>query len=311
MRRSQGMSGVVENYKAHILAVDDERLNLEIMSEYIEDVGCACELAVDGEEAWLKLVNSPQAFDVILLDRMMPNLDGIAFLQRVKEHPSLYSVPVIMQSACALKSDVIEGLRSGAFSYISKPFRAESLLSVINAAIYERIYFKKLQHSLQNSEDSGFVGDESFRCRNLSDAFQLSVAIAKLCPKPEKTVLGIYGLLVNGIEHGNLGINYNEKTALMVQDTWLEEIERRLALPENQDKAVDVSLVRDGSSLNIHIRDQGAGFDWVKYLDFTFETRVEYFGRGTVLSKSFCFDRLEYLGAGNEVRLVVEECFSH
>ena len=295
--------------KPHLLAVDDEEINLEIMSEYLEDADYSYELASSGEEAWNKLVYAPNAFDVILLDRMMPHLDGIELLQRIRKHPDLYSVPVVLQSACALTEDVLEGLKAGASYYISKPYHAEELLAVIKAALNERYNFKKLQDALLEVGETGFTGEEHFKCHDLQDAFQLAINIAKLCEDSEKVAVGIYELLVNAIEHGNLGIHYNEKTSLLLAETWGEEIQRRLQLPHNQDKYVDVLLQRENSTLKVCIKDQGEGFDWVKYLDCVFDPEAGRLGRGVAISRSLHFDKLEYVGRGNEVLVVVEHCF--
>ena len=73
---------------AHVLVVDDEELNLEILLEYFDgEPGFTLETAADGEIAWDLLQDPTKSFDLILLDRMMPRLDGVGLLRRIKAEP--------------------------------------------------------------------------------------------------------------------------------------------------------------------------------------------------------------------------------
>ena len=79
---------------ATVLVVDDEPFNLEIIQEYLDDEGYMLFTAEDGDDAWQKLEAEPDKFDVILLDRMMPRLDGMEVLAKMKAHRKLKSIPV-------------------------------------------------------------------------------------------------------------------------------------------------------------------------------------------------------------------------
>ena len=69
----------------------------------------------------------PKRFDAILLDRMMPDMDGIEILRRVKSRPEMMEVPVIMQTGMSGDGDILDGLRAGAYYYLTKPFSADTL----------------------------------------------------------------------------------------------------------------------------------------------------------------------------------------
>jgi len=112
-----------------ILIVDDEEFNVDIIMDYLEDGGYNLETAYDGSEAWEKLQAEPEYFDVILLDRMMPNMNGMEVLLKIKEHPVLKTLPVILQTALAAKNEVLEGMQAGAYYYLTKPFE-EAMLQV-------------------------------------------------------------------------------------------------------------------------------------------------------------------------------------
>ena len=82
--------------ETRILLVDDEMLNLEILEAYFEDQPGVTTVTADcGEAAWAQLTAPDNRFDLILLDRMMPGLDGIGLLQRMKGEPRLAGIPVI------------------------------------------------------------------------------------------------------------------------------------------------------------------------------------------------------------------------
>lgn len=100
-----------------ILLVDDEPLMIKGLKYSLEQEGFETDSAADGEEALSKFFAGH--FDFILLDVMLPKLDGIAVCQRIREHSS---VPIIMLTAKGEQIDKILGLEYGADDYITKPF---------------------------------------------------------------------------------------------------------------------------------------------------------------------------------------------
>ena len=86
-----------------ILIVDDEELNRIIIEEYLDGEDFIIEMAEDGESAWTTLEANPDKYDVVLLDRMMPGISGIEVLSRIKAHPILESIPVILQNSASIQ----------------------------------------------------------------------------------------------------------------------------------------------------------------------------------------------------------------
>ena len=89
----------------------------------------------------------------------------------------------------------------------------------------------------------------------------MSALLSSACPEPRKIVVGLWELILNGIEHGNLGISYAEKSQLNQDNQWTAEIERRLSLSENKTKSVEILMNRDNRDIEFIIKDQGDGFD--------------------------------------------------
>ena len=100
---------------ATVLVVDDDETNRMIVAEFLAGHGYCLEEAEDGEQAWQLLSALPERFDAVLLDRMMPGIDGIEVLRQLKSHPQAARIPVILQTAAAAPDQVLEGLREGAF----------------------------------------------------------------------------------------------------------------------------------------------------------------------------------------------------
>ena len=115
--------------------------------------------------------------------------------------------------------------------------------------------------------------------------------------------IGIRELLVNAVEHGNLGITFEEKSELLKFGRWQEEIETRLSSEENRGKFAAVELRRNNGSFAVTIRDQGAGFDWQGYLESEERPSTLLHGRGVDLAMNAGFETVEYRGTGNEVCL--------
>src|SRR5262245_19924020 len=116
-----------------VLVVDDNEDNLKIIQEILRTRGFTVRLARDGASA-LKSLEEERP-DVILLDVMMPEMDGIEVLDRIRAHPQLGSLPVILVTAKGQDEDVLAGYKTGADYYITKPFTARQLLHGIGLVL--------------------------------------------------------------------------------------------------------------------------------------------------------------------------------
>ena len=295
-------SPVIGSDAARILLVDDEPLNLEILAEHLDSPAYRTEQAENGLVAWQLLDADPDRFDAVLLDRMMPVMSGMELLTRLRADPRFAALPIIMQTAAAGKEQVAEGLRNGAYYYLTKPFESEILLAIVEAALDQR----RNRLTLTDERfDPGAIVEGEFRFRTLGEARRMASFLARACPQPEQTVLGLTELMVNAVEHGNLGISYRDKSALNEKGNWRDEVERRLALPENAARYASVRLRRDAAALRFTIIDRGAGFDWQRYLEMSPERAFDSHGRGIALSRMLSFSSLEYSGGGNTVTATV------
>lgn len=289
-----------------VLIADDEPINVDLLLEYLKDTGYSIDTAQDGQSAWEMLEADPDRYGVVILDRMMPRMDGIKVLERIKQHPVLRSLPVILQTALTAREEMIEGLRAGAYYYLTKPFDREMLLSVLSTAVEDRMRYRRaLEDSDLASRTFGLMREAVYSFRTLGSARDLATVLASAFPEPRRVVIGLSELLINAVEHGNLGIGYVEKSRLREEERWEQEIERRLADKRNADKLVSVRYQRDADCIRVSIQDQGDGFDWHKYLQMDPSRAFDTHGRGIAMACQISFDRVEYRGRGNEVEVTV------
>lgn len=283
-----------------ILSVDDEPINLAIIGECLGDDGYEIDEAEDGEAAW-SLIQANR-YNLIILDRMMPKLDGMALLRRLKADPAYKTLPVIMQTAAATQNEVREGLEAGAHYYLTKPYDPEALRILVSTILKDRGEREEISHvssALHNSLTLLRHGE--FEFSTLAEAHDLAAALSSLCQEADSASVGLIELLVNAVEHGNLGISYKEKAELRKSFSWDEEIARRLSESPYAERRARISMRHHGDTLEFTVSDEGEGFDWQPYMDFDPERAFDLNGRGIAMANKFSFSSLEYQGKGNIV----------
>jgi len=295
---------------AVILVVDDEPLNLDIIEEYLTGKGqpYMVETASDGVEAMEKLEADPNKYDVILLDRMMPRMSGMEVLEKLSAHTELKYIPVILQTAKVSKDDILEGLKAGAYYYLTKPFTSAILHSVVKTAVKDRSHNKALLASLKVTKSSvKLLKNANFQFRSLEDVRAISSLVACACDEAEKVAMGLSELMINAVEHGNLHIGYDEKSDLRKDDLWESEVAKRLEFPENKDKYATIEVINNLDSVTYTIIDQGNGFVWNNFLEFDTDRIMDNHGRGIAMANKLYFSNLEYQGNGNIVTVKVKK----
>lgn len=144
-----------------------------------------------------------------------------------------------------------------------------------------------------------------FEIQTLQEAEHLSTMLATHCPNPEKIAAGIWELLSNAVEHGNLEIDFDEKTKLLENGGFADEVSRRLTLTRYANRIVRVEFERTNNAIHLTVIDEGRGFDFTSFL--TADAVAERpNGRGISIVAKSCFDRLTYRGCGNRVEAAIE-----
>lgn len=284
-----------------VLVVDDEDINLEIINNYLTEDGYEVVTSKNGEEGFERLYENLDV-SIILLDRTMPKMDGLEFLAKFKRDKKVSHIPVVMQTAVADNDSVAEGISAGAYYYLTKPYTKNVLLSIMRAALADASYKSQIIDEIRkNRKTLGFLNNAQFELRTMDEAQYLAYFMAGCFPEPEKVVLGLSEILLNAVEHGNLGISYSEKCALMYSGKLQAEIDRRENLPENQQKKIHVSFERNAKETKVVVKDEGAGFNWKDFIEMDPSRMTDPNGRGILMARTLSFDKVVYKGCGNEV----------
>ena len=121
-----------------VLVVDDDVRNIYSLTKALEALKMNVITAIDGKEA-LKMLEAHPETDVVLLDMMMPNMDGYETATRIREDKNLKNLPVIAVTAKAMTGDREKCINAGASDYITKPVDVDQLLSLLRVWLYERV----------------------------------------------------------------------------------------------------------------------------------------------------------------------------
>ena len=301
------MQNATETIDAKVLAVDDEPFDLLLIDRYLSRAGLQVVRANSGAHG-LRLLEKDGADlpEAILLDRMMPEMSGIEFMELLGANPVWRDIPVIMQTGLADPEQIAFGISKGARYYIAKPFTGELLVSTVRAAVNDYRNLRALRNiTTEFTQSRGFLRSAQFEIRTLAEARMLAAHLSQYFPQPQRVLLGILEMLVNSVEHGNLGVSYKEKSALLHNAGWEAEINRRLELPEYRNRRVHIDLQKKTGCIALTIRDEGSGFDWKPFLEIAPDRVFDLHGRGIAMSRMTSFDTVEFHGCGNEVEMTV------
>lgn len=291
-----------------ILVVDDDPVTLECLGETVKLLGLEVLAASDGKQA-LQLFDQHHP-DLVVTDVRMPNMDGLVLTHQMKVRRP--DCPVIIVTGYGDESTAVAALKAGACDYLHKPFQISELkntldraLSLIRAGAMESqalLSLGKLTWSFEIGNDLETLGGILTVMLRPVDAWL-----------PESAQLhvrmGLQELLINAVEHGNLGISATEKQEALMNDTYDDLLQSRRHLPVNAARRVTVWMENDPLNQIFHCRicDEGEGFDWEPLLNSHEETipTLSGSGRGIFLVKTL-IPQIQYYGRGNEVRLSVQ-----
>lgn len=160
----------------------------------------------------------------------------------------------------------------------------------------------------RNCEAATCVDGLSFSFRTLADINAILSYLGQWIPDESYILLGLKELMVNAVEHGNLAIGYPLKTKLLENGTWLDEIERRLALKENLTKTAKMEVSFKKGTFSAVIKDKGKGFDVEKTLQSCQVKNETYHGRGLCVVTSLAFDDITFSENGTCVTCIGKIC---
>lgn len=284
-----------------ILVVEDNRIERMFMEEQIKDLGHAMMMAENGLQAVETLHGLEKPVDVILMDRMMPVMDGLTAVRQIKEDKRLRHIPIVMITGAASAKDIQEGIDSGVFYYLAKPVNEDVLKSVLAAATREAMQHKTLSEELSRHKSSfNLIQTCKFHFRTIEEAESLSAFMAHCFPDAQRVLPGLAELMINAVEHGTYEVGYDRKSALIESGTLRAEIQRRQVAPEFKDRYVEAVITHKDNGVYVVITDQGPGFNWRRFLNIEPSRARDNHGRGIAQANAVSFDKLTYNEQGNQ-----------
>ena len=160
------------------------------------------------------------------------------------------------------------------------------------------------QYVAENKPAIGRLLSGEFEISTMVEAEKLSTMLAAHTPCPDRSSMGFWELLANAVEHGNLEIDYDTKSALLLNGQIEDEIERRLGMEPYRSRVVNVKFKCTKEHVWLRVTDQGAGFDFKAALDAEMPMDRPN-GRGILVARNLCFDTLTYEGSGNTVEATI------
>ena len=190
--------------------------------------------------------------------------------------------------------------------HITKPFDKKTLNSIVETAVNEYRRYRGIKEELNRTAKTlNLMRSGSFAFKTLEEGKNITALLSGVCPNSESVAMGLSELIINAIEHGNLGITYEEKTDLLKNMRWEQEVNERLTNPKYKDTHVTIEYLHENDHIEFLISDEGEGFNWNEYLNFNPERAFDTHGRGIAMANNISFSAIEFLDKGNQVRATI------
>ncbi len=291
-----------------VLVVDDDPVTLECLGETVRLLGLAVCAASDGVQA-LQMFEEHKPI-LVMTDVRMPNMDGLALTHQVKARRP--DCPVIIVTGFGDESTAVAALKAGASDYLHKPFQISELKNTLQrtlSLVRARSMETQALQSLTKLTWSFEIENDLEPLSGILTVMLRPVDVWLSEPDQLHMRMGLQELLINAVEHGNLGISAEEKREALMNDTYDALLDARRHLPINATRRVKVWMENDPANHTFHCRicDEGDGFDWEPHLKGNAEA-IPFLagsGRGIFLVKTL-IPHIQYFGRGNEVDLTIQ-----
>ncbi|MCF8473865.1 MAG: ATP-binding protein [Emcibacter sp.] len=229
------------------------------------------------------------------------------FLKTLATKDHLQDIPLILILDDIRSKEIKRFKHISPYQWLQRPFTPHTLHAMIHGAQSESRQRRQLRNQIHSRESViGTITSGTFCIKTFEEAEALTTMLSLACPEPDRIAFGLFELLANAIEHGNLEISHKKKWCLMKKDTHRQEIERRLSMPKYKNRYVTIKFEQEGNLVSFKIEDQGRGFNFNDYLHIDLSANQTHHGRGIALARATSFDYLEYIGNGNKVLAITK-----
>jgi PAS domain S-box-containing protein len=208
--------------KQVILVVDDQTQNNDLLEAYLVPEGYEIIKATSGEEALAKLAGNQ--IDLILLDVMMPGMDGFEVTRRIRQDPKTKLMPIILVTALKETEDRIQGIKAGCDDYISKPFDKMELLARIQALLKVKAY-NDMMSNYRRELESEIVSMTAELKQSNKVLDEQNARLSSIMNSPEN-------IMIFSLNKENRYTSFNENHRNAMRKEWQIEIQIGMSYPE-------------------------------------------------------------------------------
>ncbi|HDP95455.1 MAG TPA: response regulator [Candidatus Aminicenantes bacterium] len=245
----------METAKQTILCVDDEQVNLKVLDAVLSPRGYQVVMTQNPREVSFIVEKKP--VDLILLDVMMPEMDGYTVCRRIKENPQTRHIPIVMITVLSSKEDRIKGIDAGADDFITKPFDQELVLARVRMLLKMKSLNDRLNHGYHNIIRLTSFGEEILKDFSARDFrfFEVLSGVVKQVLRQSGDIQDNPLIVIVGTSHKKHWEWYQFESAFneLYQTRLNIKIQENLALPAPGDS--QVMFFNEGESDESRLRD--------------------------------------------------------
>ncbi len=286
-----------------ILVVDDDDTMRRLLERVLTKADFQVLTAENGRKGW-EIFEREKPF-LVFSDVEMPEMDGLELLRKIKKK-SPQTIVVVMTSYGS-EDRVIAVLKLGGDNYLKKPFEISEIHSLANR--YKEFSEEKdLFHQAAARVDllnMNLTLENNLGIASSASKFLIQQLAPFLFGEDLTSIrLGLFEMLLNAIEHGNLEIDYETKTEALHKNEFLDLFEQRRKDPRFIKRRIFVDMEVTQGACRVDVRDQGNGFDWSRWIERrSSDSILATHGRGIMMTQLY-FDNIVYNTSGNQVTLI-------
>ncbi len=285
-----------------VLVIDDEDAIRQVLSIALKEKEYSVLTASNGLEG-IEVFKKEKP-EIVITDVKMHEMSGIEVTKKIKGMNE--DTDVIIMTGYGSEELVIESMRAGASNFIKKPISLNELFSILENIILKKESKKRAEVAkdiVVYEKKRCIIGNDITKIWNVVNQILFNIS-----PELEASIydglkIGLYEILINAIEHGNLGITYEDKSKALNSNTYTDLLNERIKEADMKNKKVTINSILNEGVFEVEVIDDGDGFDFKNLPSPHDPDRIfESNGRGIFLASVY-YDDVRYIEPGNRVIL--------
>ena len=283
----------------HILLIDNRPQHNCAIHNSLADMGYSVTISRTADNALAYLKRHPQAIKALLW-HLDPTPAAVELIKQVENIRQQTHLPFVLVGQGMGHQHIRAALAGGAALVMSEPYHTLTLQRLLTHILADNDYYT-LHAAFRRTPAPTGVRRARFDLKSPEEARFLANLFAMCYPDPAKAALGLHELMMNAVEHGLLGFNFEAKNKLLINGTWADTL--YAAVGNNTDPQThaiaELDITPEG--ISTLITDPGKGFDWHPYTTFDEARLNSPNGRGIATACQYSFDSLVFTDGGRTV----------